>query len=293
MGEELWIPITVAAAFLQNLRSLLQKRLTGALSVNGAAYVRFCYALPFAWLYLLALGRGSTLPSPTPEFWAYCLTGALGQVFANACLVAAFTVRNFAVATALSKTEAVQTALIGFVVLADAVSTRAAAGIGVSLIGVLALSGTPRVRDLLRADRALVLGLLAGAGLAVAAVGFRGAALALPSGSALVRAATVLTTALTVQTLLVGVSLMFREPGQLARVARAWRGALWVGVCGMLASAGWFTAMTLQSAALVRALGQVELVFAVATSVWLFRERLTWREGLGVALLVIGILLLL
>ena len=104
----LWIPLTIAAAFLQNLRSLLQRRLTGALSVNGAAYVRFCFALPFAWLYLWALTGGAAPSAPGAGFWGYVIAGSLGQMFASACLMAAFTLRSFAVGTALSKTEAVQ-----------------------------------------------------------------------------------------------------------------------------------------------------------------------------------------
>ena len=97
----LWIPLTIAAAFLQNLRSLLQRRLTGALSVNGAAYVRFCFALPFAWLYLGMLAGSGGLPAPGGAFWSYVIAGSLGQMFASACLLAAFILRSFAVGTAL------------------------------------------------------------------------------------------------------------------------------------------------------------------------------------------------
>jgi len=68
--------------------------------------------------------------------------------------------------------------------------------------------------------------------------------------------------------------------------------ALWVGLIGMVASTGWFSAMTLTSAAVVRAVGQVELLFTVLTSVWLLGERLRWREVLGILLVVTGILLL-
>jgi drug/metabolite transporter (DMT)-like permease len=84
-----------------------------------------------------------------------------------------------------------------------------------------------------------------------------------------------------------------REPRQLAAVLRCWRVALWVGVSGMLASVGWFTAMTIQNAAYVRALGQIELVFTFAASVLVFRERSTLRELAGIALIVGGIVILL
>ncbi len=289
----LWIPLTLAAAFVQNLRSLLQKRLTGALSVNGAAYVRFCYAWPFAWLYLLVLAADGMLPAPTPGFLGYCAAGALAQIAGTACLLSAFTLRSFAVGTALSKTEAVQTAVVGLVVLGDRLAPAAWAGIGVSLWGVLLMSSGMSLKDVLVNRRGLFLGLLAGTGLAVASVCFRGASLALPAGAAPTRAGLTLATALTVQTLVMGLFLRFREPGEVRRVAAVWRRGIWVGACGAAASAGWFTAMTLQPSALVRALGQVELLFAVATSGWLFRERLRWRELAGIAALGLGIYLLL
>ena len=59
---EWWVGLTVAGAFLQNLRSLLQRRLTRTLSVNGSSYVRFLYALPFAWLFV---GFGETVGRPS------------------------------------------------------------------------------------------------------------------------------------------------------------------------------------------------------------------------------------
>lgn len=289
----LWIPLTLAAAFVQNLRSVLQKRLTGALSVNGAAYVRFCYALPFAWAYLAVLTLLESLPEPTLAFWAYCVGGSLGQMFASACLLSAFTLRSFATSTALSKTEALQTAVIGLLVLDDRISPLAGLGIGISLVGVLLLMSGVSVRDALRSPRGLILGLLAGTGLAVASVGFRGAALALPEGSAVLRAALTLGVALVLQSLLMGAYLRWREPGQVTRVLSVWRQGVWVGLCGAAASVGWFTAMTLQTAALVRALGQVELLFALLASGWIFRERVRPRELFGITMLVFGIYLLL
>ncbi len=293
MNIELWIVITVAAAFLQNVRSMLQKRLTDRLSVNGATYVRFLYALPIAWVYLAALASRQDLPLPNMEFLLYCLAGGLGQILATACLVGSFAQRNFAVGTALSKTEVVQAAIFGLLVLGDPVGWRVMAGIAVSLVGVLLLSNRVRLQDLLRADRAVLLGLASGAAFAVAIVSFRGASLALPSGDYLIRAALTLAVAVSMQSLIMGAYLGLFEAGELRRVVAAWRPASVVGLTGMLASAGWFTAVTLESAALVRAVGQVELLFTFAASIWFFGERVGWREALGVALVVTGIWVLL
>ena len=288
---ELWLAITLVAAFLQNVRSLLQKRLTGALSVNGAAYVRFLYALPFAWMYGLWLWQGQ-FEGLNPEFWLYVLTGAVAQIVATACLLQSFTTGNFAVGTAYSKTEAAQAALFGLVILSDTVSLWVVAGICLSLAGVVLLSGRVGLADLLKPNRAMWLGLAAGAGFAISAIGFRGASLSLDAGTVLQRAGLTLLVALTLQTLIMGTYLRLREPGQISKALSAWRVALWVGVIGMVASAGWFTAMTLQNAGVVRAVGQIELLFTVFTSVWLLGERLHRREVLGMILVVSGIWLL-
>ena len=80
------------------------------------------------------------MPDPTLEFVGYCLAGGVGQILATACLVASFTYRNFAVGTAFSKTEVVQAAIFGLVVLGDLISWQIGIGIGLSLVGVLLLS---------------------------------------------------------------------------------------------------------------------------------------------------------
>ena len=103
---------------------------------------------------------------------------------------------------------------------------------------------------------------------------------------------TTLALAVTLQCVLMGAYLGWRESGELARVAAAWRPGIWVGVTGALASIGWFTAVTLEAAAVVRGLGQVELIFAFAASVWLFKERVAGREIVGVMLIVVGVWML-
>ena len=283
-----WIAFTIAAAFFQNLRSLMQKRLTGTLSVLGATYVRFIGALPFALLYLagvLLFWHEGPLPGLNRTFYLYCVTGAVAQIGATFFLLAAFRSRSFGGATALSKTETLQAALYGLVLLGDPVSGPMLFALPLSLAGVFLLGG-------LRLDRSAWLGLLAGAALAVATVAYRGAALAVDGGDYIVRAALTLSVNLLLQTLLMGAFLALREQEVFARLWSGRGSVAWVGLSGALASIGWFTAMTLVSAALVRVVGQVELIFAFATSVWLFGERVRAREILGAILIVAGILLL-
>lgn len=295
---EPWIAITLGAAFLQNVRTALQKKLTDRLDTTEASYVRFCYAWPFALAYAVVLGiTGADLPSPNGRFFAFVSAGALLQILGTVALIASFAHRNFAVGSAYAKTETVQTALFGLVLLGDAVPLGAALGIGVSLVGVLLLSPrTPKVPGQTRQwiGTGGWLGMGAGAGFASSAVCYRGASLAL-DGEAHVTAAVTLLAATVIQTLAMGVWLARpgRRPRSLTRVAAAWRTGTWVGLFGMAASAAWFTAMTLQSAALVRALGQVELLFAFIVATAVFRERVRLAEVAGSALIVAGIALLL
>ncbi|MEM7099471.1 MAG: EamA family transporter [Pseudomonadota bacterium] len=283
--------LTLGAAFLQNVRSLLQKRLTGTLSVNGATYVRFLYAVPFAWLYAAYLWWGDS-PGFTTLFWVYVLFAATAQIAATAALLGSFTTGNFAVGTAFSKTEAAQAAVFGLVILGDTVSGVGLAGIAISLVGVILLSGTLTIRQLLRPDRQMWLGLAAAAGFAISAVGFRGASLGLDDGTYLERAGLTVAVAVSLQTILMGGYLLAFEPGELRRTLGQYRVAVWVGLIGMVASVGWFTAMTLKNAAVVRAVGQVELLFTLITSVWLLKEKIKLREIVGIVCVVLGIILL-
>ena len=139
---ELWIPITLGAAFMQNLRSALQKALKGRLSTAGATFVRFGFGFPIALLYVLFLryGSGWDWPQPSWGFAAYAAAGGVAQIVATFLLVHLFSFRNFAVGTAYSKTEPVQAAIFGVIILGDFISFGAAIAIAVSLVGVVAIS---------------------------------------------------------------------------------------------------------------------------------------------------------
>jgi len=299
----LWIPITIFAAFMQNIRSSIQKHLKGRLSTSGATFARFVYAAPLAGLYLGGLMAFADYDLPTrwgPDFTTfavYAAIGGIGQIMATGLLVYIFAFRNFAVGTAFTKTETVQTALFGIVVLGETVSDGALAGIVVSLVGVLMLAITRASLDLgsmLRQclERPALLGIASGGCFAISAVGYRAAALSLESGDFIIRAAFTLFCVTTFQTVVMAVYMRLREPGQISAVFRAWKIAGLAGLTGMLASAGWFTAITLQNAAYVRALGQIELIFTFAASYLIFREQAKAKEIVGIALVALGIVIL-
>ncbi|MBT6095619.1 MAG: EamA family transporter [Rhodospirillaceae bacterium] len=277
----------------------MQKHLKGRLSTGGATYVRFLYALPFALIYCWSLFEfgGYALPQWNWTFLAYCLAGGVSQIIFTFVLIYLFSFRNFAVGTTLSKTEVVQIALLGLILLGDTLSAGAAVAIGLSLIGVMALSlaqSRISIRNLFSGltEKATLIGLLCGAFLGASVVFFRGAGLSLGDGPAVMRAAFALAVSLVMQTIIMGAYLKWREPGEITKVVRNWAPALSVGVSGVLASICWFTAFTLQNAAYVRAVGQIELVFTFIASIFFFKEKTTPMEYLGIGLVVAAILTL-
>jgi drug/metabolite transporter (DMT)-like permease len=296
---ELWIPITIAAALFQNIRSSLQKHLKGTLSTLGATYVRFFYAVPFVLLYLTALkyGIGLELPEPNSRFLKFAALGGVTQILGTALLIHLFSFRNFVVGTAYSKTETIQAAVVGMFVLSDPITSWGLVAILVSLAGVMLLALADqdfRAIELVSflLNKTAGIGIACGAAFGIAAVSYRAASLSLGTGFVLSAACT-LAVVLVLQATTMGVYLYLKEPGQLTAVLKAWRVAGIVGLAGMLASAGWFTAMTIQNAAHVRALGQVELIFAFLASVIFFHEKIKATEIAGVILIVAGILVLL
>ncbi|WP_415184032.1 EamA/RhaT family transporter [Phaeovulum sp.] len=289
----LWIWVTLAAALVQTLRFMLQKRLKGAgLSTGGATFSRFLFGAPIAALaatLTLSL-TGETVPLPGARFWIFALAGGAAQVAATFLTVALFSLRNFAVGVAFTKTETVQVALFSVVVLGEAVSGLGWLAILIGLAGVLLLSRTPAGGGL--RSRATVYGVLAGGLFGISAIGYRGATLELLPLAAFTRAVVTLACVTFAQSIGMALYLRLREPGELRRVLAAWRRTIWVGITGVAGSAGWFTAFALQNAAYVRALGQVEIVFTLLVSALVFHERLSRREGVGIALVVVSLLLI-
>ncbi|MEZ5674624.1 MAG: EamA family transporter [Thalassovita sp.] len=291
-----WVLISVVAAAFQTLRFMLQKMLAmGTLSAGGATLARFLYSAPF--VVVLATGyiwwNGQGYPDVGALFLPYALSGALAQILATWCVVALFAERNFAVGITFKKTEVVQTALAGFVVLGDRISLGGLVAILLGLVGVLVLSDMKNVggRGWRRfMNKGAGLGLLSGALFAVSAVGYRGATLEVVSDDTLMRSLASMVVVTSSQALGLSLWVIWKEPGQIAKVLGSWRKSIWMGIASMGGSLGWFTAFALMNAAYVFAVGQVEVIFSIAASVLVFKERLTRRESAGIALISASVL---
>ena len=287
----LWALFTVIAAASQTVRNATQRELTTTLGTAGATHVRFLFGLPFAALFLIAvvIASGQALPRPPISFWPWVLTGALAQIAATALMLAAMNDRSFVVVYAYIKTEPVQAALFGLVFLGDTVTLPMAAAILIATIGVVVMALKPGATLGLRAT---LLGLAAGSMFALSAVGYRGAILSLGLPNYLMAATYTMVVGLIVQVALLSFYLWLRDPGVIRAILQHWRPSMLAGFLGALASQFWFLAFALATAASVRTLALVEVLFAQAISAFAFKQATTPREALGIVLIVLGVLLL-
>jgi drug/metabolite transporter (DMT)-like permease len=289
-----WVPITLAAATFQVLRTSRQHLLRSVLSVNAAGFVRYSYGFPLALLAaLVTFGiAGEDVPHVPGRFWLIVAGAGIAQILATVALLRAFDLRDFAIGTVYAKSEVVLVAIVSAVALGEPLRPPGWVGAVVCMVGVAWLAAPEHVRDVLSsaADPAALMGILAAAGFAVAAVGIRAGAETLGDGPAWDRALVTLTAMLGVQTLLNGTQLAVSDRVQLTAVARHWRRALPVGILSICGSAGWALAVTLTNAAKVRTLGQVELLIAFGISIWVLHERHTRAEYAASGLVLTGIL---
>jgi drug/metabolite transporter (DMT)-like permease len=289
----LWAAFTIIAAASQTARNAMQRELIVTLGTLGATHVRFLFGFPFA-LVLLAgvlVFTGMPLPHPGVAFWPWVFAGTVTQILATALMLAAMGERSFVVAIAYIKTEPVQVAVFGFLVLGDALTLPMVIAILVATAGVIIMSFKPRGGA--KADALpTLLGLGSGAMFALSAVTYRGAILSL-AGTPFVMAATfTLTVGLAMTASLLSLYLALRDPAVLLAIVRAWRPSVFAGALGALASEFWFLAFALASAASVRTLGLVEVLFAQAISSFVFKQPTSRREAVGIVLVVVGVALL-
>jgi len=300
METWIWIPITFLAAFMQAARTAGQKYLTKDFSAVGASYVRFLWGLPFALAYLWFLQQngGYALPEADWQFFVFAALAGLSQITATVLLVFLFSLRNFAVGSTYARTEALLTAIVGALFFHEALAGAGWIAIAIGALGVVLINlartgigGNNLLRRLFQP--AAGVGLASGLGFAGASLFLRQASLSLGLDDWLYAAAVTLAMVLLIQTGVMSLYIVFRARDQLVAMKPNWRGCLFVGVTSVVGSAGWFTAMTLERAAYVKALGQVELLFTLALSVLFFKERSTPKELSGMALVAGSIVVLL
>lgn len=279
---------------MQAIRTAGQKQLSEHLSAMATTAVRYVYALPFSILYLWFItdAREVSLPTLNEQFIFYAVIASVMQIVGTACLVAAFRYRNFAVATSLAKTEAVQVAVVGAIVFSVSLSALGWLSVIVGVAGVILVSKVKfNYRDVFQNPGAGY-GLASGLGLAITTLLIRESSLALNT-DLMVSAAVTLVFMITVQSFLSLFYLFMTDKNQITLMIKKWRLALFVGVTSVLGSIGWFTGASYQNAAYVKALGQVEFFITLFLTYRVFKEKITLKEYIGMLLIIVSVLILL
>ena len=289
----LWAVFTVIAAFAQTLRNAMQRELTVTLGTVGATHVRFLFGFPFVLVFLggVLLATGTPLPRPGWIFWPWVILGAFAQVAATALMLAAMGERSFVVTIAYIKTEPIQVAVFGLVFLGDMLTWPMMTAIIVATAGVVIMS--TKKGGMVGGIRPTLIGLASGGMFALSAIGFRGAILTLELPSFVMAATFTLAVGIAMQAVLLSLYLALRSPGVLFAIARAWKPSLSAGLAGAVASQFWFLAFALATAASVRTLALIEVLFAQLIARFAFGQRTSAREALGMLLVVAGVGLLL
>jgi drug/metabolite transporter (DMT)-like permease len=290
----LWIPFTIVAALGQVARNAMQRSLTGPLGTWGATNIRFLFGFPFSIVFFVVViaATGDHVPWPTAQFWPWLLLGALTQITGTGMMLLAMNDRSFVVTTAYLKTEAIQTAIFGFVFLGDHLTWLKVIAILIATAGVVIAALRPGAGKGFADLKPTLLGLGAAASFALSAVGFRGAVIVVPGVSFVTAASYTLVFGLFVQTLVLTIYLLFRAPDVLRKILGLWKPSMLAGFMGAFASQFWFLAFALTAAANVRTLALVEVLFAQGVAYYSFKQPLSARELSGIVLIVIGVALL-
>lgn len=292
MASWLWAIFTIIAAFAQTIRNAMQRELAGSLGTVGATHVRFLFGFPFALLSLIGVQLWSGVPLPRPglHFWPWVIDGAFAQIAATALMLMAMGERSFVVTIAYIKTEPIQVAIFGLVFLGDIVTWPMMIAIVVATAGVVIMSVRPG--GMVGGIKPTLIGLASGGMFALSAIGYRGGILDLHLPNFVMAATFTLVVGLAMQAVTLSLYLMLREPNVMIALIRAWKPSLFAGFMGALASQFWFLAFALATAASVRTLALIEVLFAQLIARFTFGQKTSAREAIGMLLVVAGVMLL-
>ena len=290
---EIWILFTLLAVTMQSVRTAAQKQIAKSLSASTTTLIRYLFGLPFALAYFFFLRYiyQEESVAGNPVFYRAASLSAMAQIFATVFLVKALTLHNFAVGTALAKTEALLTAIIGGLFFSAALSPIAYLSVALGVVGVLIASNWKiSLADLFQ-NESIKFGIGAGLGFALASLWIREASLSLELPR-LFSAAAVLLYMVLLQTAICLLFVFIRESSQLSLMLARWRACVFIGFSSLAGSIGWFTAMSLQDAAVVKTLGQTEFAVTLLITYFYFGEKITAKEYIGIILVVLSVILL-
>ncbi|OES29322.1 EamA family transporter [Alteromonas macleodii] len=281
-----WILFTLGAIVMQTVRNALQSKLSGAVNTSGVTLSRFILAPPIALVYLIILysSSASQVPEFSGSFITVILCASLLQIAATSLMVILFKQKNFAIGAGLAKSEALVAGVVGMLFFGSYLTPLGWAGIVIGAIAVFVLSSGNRLHGI--SVKTMVIGLACGTCFALTSLLVREASHML-NVQHTVAAAWVLLWVLCVQTISLSGYIALTKPFVFRQLTNAKKQVLAISTVSCLGSICWFTAMALQHVALVKTLGQLEVLLTLILSHYWLKNAVTKREIAG--LLLIGL----
>lgn len=288
----MWIAFTLLAAWFQSMRTAYQNSLSKQEGTLHATLARSLFGLPFVLVYgsLCYFTFGSLTAEVDLAFYIIAGLGAIAQVLATYLMLYLFKQASFTSGTLFAKTEALLAALLAGAFLGDKLSWGAwlAIAIGVIGIGVLSFKHSHKKMQLL--DKASLLGLASGFCFALTSVS-AGYASSMLEGPVFTRAAFTLAYVLALQSILLWGIQIYQTKSILVPFKKAFLLSNKVGCLSALGSIGWFTAFSLINPALVKTLGQIEVIGTLYYSKYRFKEALSKQEWIGGSLIILSVII--
>ncbi|MCH7337274.1 DMT family transporter [Acinetobacter sp. NIPH 2699] len=284
-----WILFTLMAAFMQAWRNAFQKQLSTTVDVYGTTLARFLFAPLFAFSYLAFLYLHQPVTTQvhfSNKFWLYVVIAGISQIYATALMVKLFQQKNYAIGVGLAKSEAILAALVGVLFLQEHLSAWGWVGVSIGALAVFLLSKGHQHAQL--SIKTLMIGLGSGLCFAITSLLVREASLELTMLPFLHRAAWVLCSLISFQCIIMLLYLGLFSRETLYKMWQRLGLTFKVSVCSFLASLGWFSAMSMQTVAIVKTLGQVEILFSLLISAFFFKEKLAKTDHLGLWLVIVA-----
>ncbi len=291
-----WIVTSVMGAFFQNARSSIQKKLNTEMSLMASTYVRFAFSLPILFVvFFMYFGNFNyfMMSVQNSNFIAYVILASVLQISFTLLFLYLLKFTNFLIGTALSKTEVIQIAFFEFIILKDYLNFYALLGIMISTIGVIIFS-TKDLKNIINGffSKSTVVGLLCGTLLALSVVFYRGSMEFLEfTNKNFDRALLTLFAATIIQTSLITFYLLLFEITEFKKIKSNIKLSSLAGFFGFSATISWFYSFSLVQAALVRAVGQIELLFSYISSRFMFKEKIRYIEIFGIIIFIFGLIL--
>jgi drug/metabolite transporter (DMT)-like permease len=288
----MWIFITLFAAGCQSMRTAYQNTLARETGFLHATLSRSLFGLPLVSVYLVLCWQlfGWVSVEKNLAFWVAATICAIAQVMATYFMLRAFQSSSFALGTLLSKTEAVLAALIGLPLLHYTLTFGAWLGIAFGVLGAVVMSVKWKNIKQVHKDASLLFGLGSGLCFAISSVTASIASHAL-SGSLITSAGVTLWYVLVLQSIILCSIQMVKSKDVLAPFRYELVLSCKVGVLSALGSIGWFTGFALVNPALVKTLGQIEIVGTLYYSKVRFAEKMTKQQWIGGAMIVVSVVL--